>query len=56
VTAQLRPNELGMLTLGTDASAYGIAVPPGVPNFNVTTYCFSDCMQQVRKLLFKNFD
>ena len=44
MTAQLRPNELGMLTLGTDASGFGIAIPPGIPNFNVTTYCLNECV------------
>ena len=34
-----RQYDLGYLTLGSDSSAYGIAIPPGVDRFVVDSYC-----------------
>lgn len=47
LTKQLRPNELGILTLGTDSSGYGIAIPPGLSSFVLNTYCHNSCLKNV---------
>lgn len=46
-TSNLRPNELGVLTLGTDASPLGIALPPKVENFQIQTFCDNRCIGKV---------
>lgn len=47
ITQQFRPNELGVLTIGTAPNAWGQAMPPGVPSFSLKTYCFNECIQSV---------
>ncbi|CAF0751051.1 unnamed protein product [Brachionus calyciflorus] len=46
MTKTLRNNELGILSFGTDSSPYGIAIPPK-SKFNLKTYCFKDCTNQM---------
>lgn len=52
MTKTLRKNELGVLTLGTDASSYGIAIPPGLDSFNLDAYCMNSCLKQVKYVYF----
>ncbi|CAF1351319.1 unnamed protein product [Adineta steineri] len=39
VTDQLRPNDIGYLTFGTDTSSTSLTIPPGVQSFAVDSYC-----------------
>ncbi|CAF4919956.1 unnamed protein product [Rotaria sp. Silwood1] len=39
---ELRQYDLGYLTLGTDSSAIGLAIPPKVERFIVDSYCSAD--------------
>lgn len=36
---ELRPQELGYLTFGSDSSFVGLAIPPRADRFIVDTYC-----------------
>jgi hypothetical protein len=49
MTQNLRPIELGILVLGTDASGYGIAVPPNIDKFELSSFCDTSCLGQVYK-------
>ncbi|RNA32042.1 DBH-like monooxygenase 2 -like protein [Brachionus plicatilis] len=53
LTKKLRQKELGVLTLGTDPSLYGIAIPPKMDRLSIKNYCFNDCLNQVCKINFK---
>ncbi len=43
----LRPNELGILTLGTHPDPLGILIPPFVNTFKINSYCHSSCLEYV---------
>jgi len=45
LTRKLREKELGILTVGTDSSNFGLAIPPGVDNFQIKAYCPNDCLK-----------
>ena len=49
-TKDLRPNELGMLSLGSESDPIGILIPPNVADFKITSYCSNDCIRSVSKL------
>lgn len=53
VTKTLRPNELGILTLGTDPSPWGIALPPLVSNFPLQAFCDNSCIRGVIRTQYK---
>ena len=36
---ELRQHDIGYLSFGTDATAYGLIIPPGVDRFVVHSYC-----------------
>ena len=48
MTKQLRPNELGVLTIGTASSPLGLAIPPNQSSFVTKTYCSNSCMKSVK--------
>lgn len=47
MTENLRPHELGALTLGTESDPIGILIPPGTDEFPITTYCYNSCIRSV---------
>lgn len=47
MTATLRPKELGSFALGASADSYGIAIPPGLSSFTLSTYCDRNCVANV---------
>ena len=47
MTKTLRPNELGILTLGTDSGPWGIALPPKIPRISINTFCHNSCVRDV---------
>ena len=47
MTQDLRKNELGIMRLGTGASEFTISIPPGAEQFELTTFCYKSCSQQV---------
>ncbi|CAF1040449.1 unnamed protein product [Brachionus calyciflorus] len=46
MTKNLRKNELGILTVGSDSSPFGIAIPPYMEKQSIKTYCFNDCLNR----------
>ena len=42
---ELRPQELGFLTLGTSSSVKALAIPPKVDNFIIDSYCLPEATQ-----------
>jgi hypothetical protein len=53
MTTNLKPKELGILTLGADSSPYGIAIPAKADRFSMQTYCFNDCLNDVSSFKFQ---
>lgn len=49
LTKQLRPNELGLITIGTGSNPYSEAIPPNMENFVLETFCHSYCIEKVTK-------
>lgn len=56
MTNNLRPNELGILTLGTASSPLGIAIPPKTANFQIQAYCDTKCIGKVCFSAKREFD
>lgn len=54
MTSDLRPNELGVLAIGTVPSGFGIAIPPGLEKFNLYTQCDTTCITKVFKSFNRN--
>jgi hypothetical protein len=48
MTKKLRPNDLGVFTLGTESEPIGILIPPNVSNFQIESYCYNTCIKEVR--------
>lgn len=51
----LRPNELGVITLGTESEPLGIMIPPKSDRFEISSYCFNNCVKSVGALRRNNF-
>jgi hypothetical protein len=47
MTKNLLPNELGVLTVGSDTAPFGIGLPPKVSKIGINTYCPNECITKV---------
>ena len=47
VSDHLQDHELGILALGTYPDPFGILIPPKLPHFYLSTYCFNSCIKKV---------
>lgn len=48
---KLRAHELGVITLGTEPEPIGILIPPQFQRFQISSYCFNNCIKEVVTLL-----
>ncbi|CAF0944282.1 unnamed protein product [Brachionus calyciflorus] len=46
MTKNLRKNELGVLTVGTASTPFGIVIPPKAEQQSIKSYCFNDCLNK----------
>jgi hypothetical protein len=47
MTKNLLPNELGVLTIGSDTARFGIGLPPKMNKIGINTYCPNECITKV---------
>ena len=47
MTKNLRKNELGILTVGTDSTDSAITIPPGIEGYEITGHCHNRCTELV---------
>lgn len=43
------------ILIGTDTTAYGIAIPPGLDKFELKSFCHNKCIRSVRKKIIREF-
>ena len=47
ITKNLQPNELGILTIGSETIPFALDLPPSLEKIGINSYCPSECISKV---------